>query len=74
MGIVSILYMRTHNKAKQQGRTYVRPCLRRYVTSTDIYTNNGIRCKVVEFIFTNLGINNYDKPTDAEILLDYIDA
>jgi len=45
-----------------------------YGTSTDIYTNNRGRYKVLKFIFTSLGINNYDKPTAPENLLDYIDA
>jgi len=38
------------------------------------YTNNGVRYKVLKFIFTSLGINNYDKPTASENILDYIDA
>jgi len=49
-------------------------CFRRYVTSTDIGTNKGVRYKVLKFIFTSLGINNYDKQTASENLLDYIDA
>jgi len=48
--------------------------LDRYETSTDIYTNNEVRYKVLKFIFTNLDINHYDKPTAPENLLDYIDA
>ena len=45
-----------------------------YGTGTAIHTNNRVRYKVLKFIFTSLGINNYDKPTAPENFLDYIDA
>jgi len=45
-----------------------------YGISTTTHTNNRVRYKVLKFIFTSLGINNYDKPTAPENFLDYIDA
>ena len=66
--------MYTYNKLRQVDAKKRRVYLGRYVTSTDIYTNNWVRCKVLKFIFTSLGINNDDKPTASENLLDYIDA